>query len=118
MPSQLASCDVKREDRVGVQIVAWTNVAVIVRRRIADAPVDQSKRGVERACDPRRPSARAPCVCAPRFGAGLTRRWYGLEAPAPLARRGIIRVEKPPNAVFAASDAHDDLAPDRQRRAR
>ena len=109
--------EIQREQRAGIEVVAGADVAVVVRTRIARAPVEQVQLRIVGAGQPRRRAAVLPRVAAPRVRARLTRRRHGPEAPRALAGLRVVGIEESANAAFGAGDADDDLVLDRERRA-
>ena len=117
MPFQLAAVRIQGEERAGVEVVSRTNVSVVIRPGIPRAPVEQVQLGIVRAGQPGRGSAVLPRVASPRLRPGFARRRHGPEAPDPIARPWVVRIEKSANATLSASDADNHLVLDCQRRA-
>src|SRR2546421_10504909 len=57
-----------------------------------------------------------PALAHPRVIPFFPARWYGPETPQSRAALRVVRVEKPANARFTSTDAHDDLSVERERR--
>ena len=107
MPLQHARIGIEREQRVGVQVVARPRLAVPIRIGISRSPVQQVERGIVRAAQPRRRAAALPDVSLPRVAAGLSRGRNRVEAPQPLARHRIVRVDESAVRVLAAGNPDD-----------
>ena len=119
MPAQLSRPGLEREERIGVQVVALPLAAVSVRVGIAGRPEQRIGLGVVGSGQPRRTASFFEIdVALPRFGAGLTSRGNGPEAPRLLAGRDAIGREKSANAFVAARHAGDDEIADHERRHR
>ena len=85
------------------------------RRRIPGSPVDEPQRRIVRTGQPRRAASRFPAVSRPRVAAGVARRRDRPEAPDALARPGIVRIQEPADARFAAADPHEHFVLDDER---
>src|SRR6516162_9058808 len=87
IPEQLSGFCVKRQDRIGVEIGAGPDLAVKIRRRIADGQVDDASLCIERQ---RRPEATAAMLqrflALPSICAGFTGIGHQIELPNRLAR--------------------------------
>ena len=73
------------------------------------APVDEIQFRIVGAGDPGRRSALFPRVAGPGLVPRFAGTRNGVEPPGPLAGGGVVGVQKSPDAVFTARDAHDDL---------
>src|SRR5437016_8148162 len=93
MPDELASLDVERHDRVGVEVVAWTRLRIIFRYRVAGAPDGELGRRIVGPGLPEPAAARLPCVVfvLPSFAAGLARIRHRVPAPQLVASSGVER---------------------------
>ena len=130
MPFQLAGVGVERDDRIGVEVVAWPLRAVVVGAGVADAPIRQVELRIVGAGHPDRAAAVLPGVGIaealrvgfgqrlPRLVAGLAGRRNRVEAPCLLAGRRVVGGDEAADAVLAAADADDHLVLDDQRRVR
>src|SRR3970040_1735593 len=91
--------------------------AVIVRIRIADAPIDKVEPRVVAPRHPRRAAAaRHDVRVGPGMAPALAASGNGIEAPDALTGVGIIGVEKAARRVLPARDTHDYFVLDHERR--
>src|SRR5690348_9543958 len=104
MPLQLARVRIEREERAGVQVVARPALAVPVRVRVADAPIEQVQLRIVGARQPRRAAAALPDLAFPRVAARLAGSGNRVEAPDAIAGRRIVRVEEAAVRELAAGD--------------
>ena len=118
VPAQLTGIGIQRHDRIGIEIITGSQIAVIVRVWIAYSPIDQIQFGVIAAIHPG--AAPAPRqhlrVVWPGLTARLTRPWNGIETPESIARSRVIGIDKAPGCVLATGDADDDFIIEYQRR--
>ena len=117
VPLQGARARIDGDQRVGVEIVALAVVTVIIRIRIAGAPVQEIELGIVGAGHPRAAAAafQHTGVGGPRLAAPLPKTGNGVEPPDALARCRIVGVEKAPGGIFTAGDPDDHLAVDHER---
>ena len=104
MPRQLAGRGLQGDDAVGEQIVARPRLAVIDRRRVADAPVNEIELGIEASGDPRGAATGFPRTVLPGIVTELARSRNGVEAPAQLTGLRIVRGQEPADGELAAMD--------------
>ena len=115
IPFELAAVGVQRDNRLGIKVVSSSRLAVEVRRRVPDAPVEQVQFGIEAPREPRRSAAGLPRIAGPGFVAGLTRTRNRVEPPQPFSRRGVEGVQPAVESVVARRVAGDDPAVNRKR---
>ena len=116
IPFQLARIRIERKQRIAVEIVAGTAFAAIRRRRIAGGPERGIRRGIIGAGNPCGRAADFPGVAFPGFVAGFARTGNGVEAPFARAGHGVISIDEPANAVFAAGNPDEHEMVDHQGR--
>ena len=117
MPPELPGVAVDRDDRGGIEVVALPIVTEIAGRRIADAPVNQIRLGIETAGHPRgAAAARQLFLPGPRLAARLALARDRVEAPHALAGLGIVGVDEPARRDIAARITHNHLVFDHKRR--
>src|SRR5262249_30201903 len=101
VPAQLAGIDVQAHHRGRVEVVAGSLIANPLRR-VASAPVCDVERGVVRAGDPRRHTARLPSVALPGLPSGLTRSRDRERLPRETTGTSVEGLDEAPDAEFAA----------------
>ena len=116
VPAERAGRRIQRNQRAAVQVVALAGVAVPVRRRIPDAPVEQVEFRIVGAGQPRRRASSLPALTRPRLVTRLAGSWNGLKAPCPRAGLRVVGIDETADAGLAAADADHDLAVDGERR--
>ena len=116
MPAELAAVRVERQQRIGVQVVAFADFPVPVRAGVAGSPINEVQLRVVGAGDPGRGGAAFPTVPRPSLVAGLAGAGHGPETPGALAALRVVGVEEAAHAVLASGHADDDLVLDGQRR--
>ena len=110
MPAYGAGVRVQGQHRAGKKIVAGSDIAIPVRRRIARGPVQRIQLGIERTCEPGRTTTGLPGITEPGFAAGLPRLWHGKGSPQAFTAVRIIGVDECAYAGLGAADTDDDLA--------
>ncbi len=120
MPLARAGRRVERQQRIGVEVVAFAFVAVVVGIRVAGGPVQRIERRIVRTGHPRGAAAAGDRIGAlrPRVAAGFTRRRHRVVAPDARAGGRIVGIDEAARGVFAARDPHDHLVADDERRQR
>ena len=110
VPANLAAVHVDGDDAVRVEVVALTDLAVEVGRRVAGAHIQQVRLRVERAGDPAVRAAPRPglAVGRPGVGTGFARLRDRVAAPLVFAGFEVERVEVAPYAELAAGAPDDD----------
>ena len=73
IPFQLAGVGVQRDHRTAVEIVAHADIAVLIRARVADAPIGEVERRIVGARHPYRCAAGLPGIARPGFVTRLRR---------------------------------------------
>ena len=119
MPAQLSRVGVERDDRRGVQVVAFALEAVVVGAGVARAPEREIEIRIVRAGHPDRSAAVLPRLligAAPRAEAAVGRTGGRVEAPDLFARLHVVRVDEAADAVLRAGDADDHLVFHHERR--
>ena len=118
MPARRAGVPVQRDQGAGVQVVAGARVAVPIRPRIVDAPINQVELGIVGARHPGGSTAGLPRVTGPGFVAGFARPRDCPKAPCPPARLRIVGIHEASHARLAAANAHHHFAANGERRHR
>ena len=103
---------------VGGQVVSRAHIAVPVRARVPDTPVQQVQLGIVGAGEPGGAGAGFPAVPSPGIVAVFARSRDGVESPQAVAGLGIVGVHKTPDTGFAATGTHEDFTVDGQGRKR
>src|SRR5206468_10028381 len=81
VPAQLTGAGIERDQRAGIQVVAWARVAIVIGTGIARPPVDGIEGWIVGAGDPGRRPAGLPTLALPGFVSGFARARHGPEAP-------------------------------------
>src|SRR5262249_22636930 len=117
VPDELASADIERHRRVGIEIVARPRLGVVDRHRIAGAPDGELVDGIVGAGLPQAAAAGLPGVVLvlPGLAARITGLWDHIPAPQLIASPGVERREPAAGAGVAGAVRHDDLAFRRER---
>src|SRR5258707_7700595 len=110
MPAQCAGTAVERYQRAGVKIVAGAVIAIPIRSRISDAPVDQVQLRIVRSRYPRRSAAGFPGIARPAFVTRLTRSRDGIETPSAFSGLGVVSIDEATNAGLAPTDTYHPFA--------
>ena len=118
VPAHLSGVGVDGQEGARVEVVSWSFVAVPVRSRIPDAPVQEVELRVVGACQPGGASTGPPAVSPPGLTPRLAGRRHRVEAPDTLSGGGVIRVHEAADAGLRPAHADDDLPVDGQRRRR
>ena len=118
IPFQLAGVGVERDHAIAIEVVAEADVAIGVRRRIADAPEGEVGVGVVSADVPDGRAAGLPRIARPGFMARLARPGDGVEAPGFLAGLRVECRDVAADGAVAARRADDHFVLDDQRRVR
>ena len=119
MPAQRARVGVDREQRTGIEVVAFAIVAVVVGIWIAGAVIEQVELRVITSGDPRRSAAACGYIgIRPRLAAQLAGIRNRIEAPDAPARLRVVRVDVAAAGEVAAGDADDHFVLHDQRRRR
>src|SRR5579864_2071179 len=109
VPLDLAGLWIKRENAVGIEILALSDAGV-ERSGIADSPIDSVQFRIERAGDPSGTAPELPGVARPRIVARFALTRDGVGSPEVLAGTGIPAVDEEARAVLRPGDASDDHA--------
>src|SRR4029453_5353771 len=122
MPAQLPGIAVERDDRRGVQVVAFAGLAVIVGAGIASPPENQIQFRIVRASRPCRSAAVLPRLrvkALPRSMAGVFGTGGGGEPPRSFAGANVVGIDEAANALFVSGHTRNALVleGDRRRRA-
>src|SRR5580765_6567223 len=118
MPVQFSGVGIQSEQAVAVKVVAGATLAAVGWRWIAGRPEELVGCWI---IDTRHPGGRAanlPGVVFPSIMARFAYAGHGVKAPFPLARVGVVGLDKAANAVFAARDADEYEVLHYQRRQR
>ncbi len=119
MPLHLARVRLERDNRVREQVVHLASRGAIeLRSWIPNGPVDQIEVRIVTASQPRWPTAGFPAFALPCVIAEFPWCRDCVEAPPPLAGRGVVGVEKASSGIFATGHTRDDHVFQHERRAR
>ena len=119
MPPQRAGADVEHDQRVGVEVVALTEVDRQIGRRIGDGDVHVPGLRVDRKRRPHRPAAdRNPFRVLPRLEARLARLGNRVETPHRRSVGGAERADPALKIVLAAGGTDEDEVLEHHRRHR
>ena len=116
VPAQLAGVGIKRDQRAGVQIVAFACVAIVIGTGISGSPVDDVEGGIVCAGNPGRRAARLPTLALPGFVSSLAGAGHSPEAPQAAPGVRVVCIEKSANAELAARDPDQHFVAEGQRR--
>ena len=122
MPFQLAGIHVEGDCGIGVQVVAFPNIGVPVRRRVSNAPNQQIELRIKGTRHPGRSAALFPGIrmgagCWPCFMTFFSRARDGIEPPPPLTGLNVVGVQEAAHPVLAAGYTCDHYVLDDERRA-
>ena len=109
VPLHFAGIGVEGDDALGVEVVAFADVAVEIGGGVAGAPVEEIQLGIVGAGEPGAAAAGFPGVAGPGVVAGFAGAGDGVPAPETFAGVGVIGVEEAVEAMIAGGDAHDDF---------
>src|SRR5215471_15126406 len=114
MPPALARVRVECDHRTTEKVITFAHLAIEIRPRIADAPIQGVRLGIICAGHPGGRPAAAPAIPLPGIVAELA--WTGnrIEAPQAFPRHRIVGIDKAADSKLGAGDAGDDLVPQRQ----
>ena len=124
MPLEHAGVGIERQERAGVQIVALSIVAIVIRIRVAGAVVDEVQRRVQALPRRARALARGPDGASTpehRFDAGpslappLARPGNGVEPPSAGPGLGVVGIDETAAGEIAARHTDDHLVLDDER---
>ena len=90
IPAEFSAGRVERRDGRSIKVIALALVAVVVRARIADGPIEQVSFGVVGAGEPRGAAAVFEGPAGPGFGTRLAGGGDGPEAPDAAAGGGVV----------------------------
>ena len=117
VPLEKTGVGIDRDQRRSIQVVPPPIVAVVVRIRVARAPINEIELWIV--------TARHPCAAAttgqdfrivrPGLAAGLTGPGHRVEPPDPFARLRIVCIDEPARRVLAARDPDNDFSVDHER---
>src|SRR5205085_8157245 len=119
MPAHLPRIAVERDDRRGVQVVAFAELAVVIRSGIACAPENEIQLRIVGASGPCRTAPVLPglgVLTLPGSVARVLRTGGRIEPPRSLPGVNVIGIDKAPNAVLGASHARNNLVLEGERR--
>ena len=116
IPLELAGLGFERQDRIGVEIVAFALAAVEIGTGIADRPEHGVERRVVGAGHPGRAGAMLDVFALPGFRAGLAGQRHGPESPDFLAGGLIERGDEAANTFVATRRSRDHQVADGERR--
>jgi hypothetical protein len=107
IPLQFARVGVERDDRIGIEVIARTELVVEIGRRIAHAPIEQVQFWIVGSDQPRGSAAVLPHLLAPGFIAWFAGTGNGVEPPDMFAGLHVVGVQVSAMGVFAARAADD-----------
>src|ERR1051326_7142725 len=116
IPLQVASVGIERDDAAGIEIVAIADVAIHVRPRIADAPIDEIQLRIVGAGDPGGSSTELPRLAGPAIAPGFAVGGNSVESPDALSGVRVVSIDKPACAELGAGHSGDDEILDDERR--
>src|SRR5438876_2753944 len=102
MPFAQAGIWIERHYGATEQVFALANIAVEIRARIADAPVESIGVGVIRAGHPGRGAAATPAISLPGVVAELARSGNRVEAPQAFAQDRVVGVDEAADSKLGA----------------
>src|SRR5712692_3455941 len=110
VPVQLSGVGINRDYAVGVEVLAGPHRIIEVRRRIADAPINQIQLRIIRSGEPRRPAAVLPHIgVGPGLVPRLSRSGYRVEPPRESSRLGVERADVAAMRAVASGSSNDDF---------
>src|ERR1700722_9783441 len=117
MPFQFAGVGIEGNDAIGVQVVAGTDGAIEIGRRIAGAPEQRIQIGGVGSGHPGGAPAAFVVFSRPAFGAGFAGSGNGPEAPLLFSGFGVVGGHETAHAIVTAGGAGQNCVVNDQRSA-
>src|SRR5262249_1541827 len=108
-PFQLSGVGVERQHRARIEIIAATEVVVVIGPWIAGPPEKSVGLRIVRAVIPGGHPAGLPGISSPASEVRFTGLRDRIKAPETLAGLGVVGIEKSTYTMLAASHSHDQL---------